>query len=305
MIALGCDHGGFDMKQIVIEYLEEKGIEYKDFGCLDKSSCDYPEFGRAAAMAVANGECEKGIVICTTGIGISISANKVAGVRCALCADSVSAKMTRLHNNANMLAMGAGIVGTNLAIEIVDTFLNTDFSSFPGAVVNPNKQNDGMIYMNYSNPSELLDFSKPKEIGKLQFEVIAEGESNIEYYIQYIFDYDMVNIYDYTITYSLSVDGAEKIADKTPLLADINEVLKSVDDSVKFDVGDFENNVEGTGSGIKPTTAPKTNAPAADSGNNSGGGNNTTLFVIGGIVVLALIAVVIITVAKRKNTENE
>ena len=183
--------------------------------------------------------------------------------------------------------------------------VSTDFSSFPSAAVNPNKQNDGMIYMNYSNPSELLDFSKPKEIGKLQFEVIAEGESNIEYYIQYIFDYDMVNIYDYTITYSLSVDGAEKIADKTPLLADINEVLKSVDDSVKFDVGDFENNVEGTGSGIKPTTAPKTNAPAADSGNNSGGGNNTTLFVIGGIVVLALIAVVIITVAKRKNTENE
>lgn len=129
MIALGSDHGGYDLKMEVIRYLEENNIEYKDFGCLDKSSCDYPEFGRAAAMAVANGECEKGIVICTTGIGISISANKVAGVRCALCADSLSAKMTRLHNNANMLAMGAGIVGTNLAIEIVDTFLNTDFSN--------------------------------------------------------------------------------------------------------------------------------------------------------------------------------
>lgn len=129
MIALGSDHGGYDLKMEVIRYLEEKNIAYKDFGCLDKSSCDYPEFGRAAALAVANGECEKGIVICTTGIGISISANKVAGVRCALCADTLSAKMTRLHNNSNMLAMGAGIVGTNLAIEIVDTFLNTEFSN--------------------------------------------------------------------------------------------------------------------------------------------------------------------------------
>ena len=129
MIALGSDHGGYDLKMEVIRYLEENNIEYKDFGCLDKSSCDYPEFGRAAAMAVANGECEKGIVICTTGIGISISANKVAGVRCALCADTLSAKMTRLHNNSNMLAMAAGIVGTNLAIEIVDTFLNTEFSN--------------------------------------------------------------------------------------------------------------------------------------------------------------------------------
>lgn len=129
MIALGSDHGGYDLKMEVIRYLEEKNIAYKDFGCLDKSSCDYPEFGRAAAMAVANGECEKGIVICTTGIGISISANKVSGVRCALCADTLSAKMTRLHNNSNMLAMGAGIVGTNLALEIVDTFLNTEFSN--------------------------------------------------------------------------------------------------------------------------------------------------------------------------------
>lgn len=129
MIALGCDHGGYDLKQEVIKYLEENHIAYKDFGCMDKSSCDYPEFGRAAAMAVASGECEKGIVICTTGIGISISANKVPGVRCALCADTLSAKMTRLHNNANMLAMGAGIVGKNLAINIVETFLNTEFSN--------------------------------------------------------------------------------------------------------------------------------------------------------------------------------
>lgn len=129
MIALGCDHGGYDLKMSVIKHLEERGIAYKDFGCLTKDSCDYPVFGRAAAEAVASGECEKGIVICTTGIGISITANKVKGVRCALCSEPLSAKMTRLHNNANMLAMGAGIVGPNMANEIVDVFLYTDFSN--------------------------------------------------------------------------------------------------------------------------------------------------------------------------------
>ena len=128
MIAIGSDHGGYDLKMKVIRHLEEKGLEYKDFGCPDKSSCDYPVFGRAAAQAVASGECKTGIVICTTGIGISITANKIKGVRCALCGDVYSAKMTRLHNNANMLAMGAGIVGENLAMEIVDTFLGTEFS---------------------------------------------------------------------------------------------------------------------------------------------------------------------------------
>lgn len=128
MIAIGSDHGGYDLKQVVIGYLEENGIAYKDFGCKDKNSCDYPVFGRAAAEAVASGECERGIVICTTGIGISMVANKVKGVRCALCQDSFSAKMTRLHNNANMLAMGGGIVGPNLALDIVETFLNTPFS---------------------------------------------------------------------------------------------------------------------------------------------------------------------------------
>ena len=128
MIAIGSDHGGYDLKQAVIGYLEENGIAYKDFGCKDKNSCDYPVFGRAAAEAVASGECERGIVICTTGIGISMVANKVNGVRCALCQDSFSAKMTRLHNNANMLAMGGGIVGPNLALDIVETFLNTPFS---------------------------------------------------------------------------------------------------------------------------------------------------------------------------------
>ncbi len=128
MIAIGSDHGGFELKQIVKKHLEERGLEYKDFGCNDLSSCDYPVYGRAVAKAVASGECEKGIVICTTGIGISITANKVKGIRCALCSDSVSAKLTRLHNDANVLALGAGIVGQNLALNIVDTFLDTDFS---------------------------------------------------------------------------------------------------------------------------------------------------------------------------------
>lgn len=128
MIALGSDHGGYDLKCQVMEHLKERGIPYKDFGCFDKQSCDYPDFGRAAAEAVASGECAKGIVVCTTGIGISIAANKVPSVRCALCTDSYLAKMTRLHNDANMLALGGGITGKNLAIEIVDTFLNTEFS---------------------------------------------------------------------------------------------------------------------------------------------------------------------------------
>ena len=128
MIAIGSDHGGYDLKEKVIAHLKEQGIECKDMGCKDKSSCDYPIYGRAVAKAVAAGECEKGIVICTTGIGISITANKVPGIRCALCADTVSAKLTRLHNDANVLAMGAGIVGENLALGIVDTFLGTEFS---------------------------------------------------------------------------------------------------------------------------------------------------------------------------------
>ena len=116
------------LKEQVKKHLQERGIEVKDMGCNDKSSCDYPVYGRAVAEAVASGECEKGIVICTTGIGISITANKVKGIRAALCADTLSAKLTRLHNDANVLALGAGIVGPNLAVEIVDTFLNTDFS---------------------------------------------------------------------------------------------------------------------------------------------------------------------------------
>ena len=128
MVAIGSDHGGFELKELIIKHLEEQGVDVNDMGCYDKSSCDYPVYGRAVAKAVADGSCEKGIVICTTGIGISITANKVKGIRAALCADTLSAKLTRLHNDANVLALGAGIVGTNLAMEIVDTFLNTDFS---------------------------------------------------------------------------------------------------------------------------------------------------------------------------------
>lgn len=128
MIAIGNDHGGFELKEKIKKHLIEKGFEVKDLGCYDKEACDYPVFGKAVGEAVADGSCEKGIVICTTGIGISISANKVKGVRAALCADSLTAKMTRLHNDANVLALGAGIVGENLAYEIVDTFLLTDFS---------------------------------------------------------------------------------------------------------------------------------------------------------------------------------
>ena len=127
MIALGSDHGGFDLKERIKAFLDEKNIAYKDFGCPNKESCDYPIFGRAAAEAVASGECEKGIVICTTGIGISIAANKVKGIRCAHCCDTLTAEMTRRHNDANMLAMGAGITGVNLAKKMVEVFLSTEF----------------------------------------------------------------------------------------------------------------------------------------------------------------------------------
>ena len=128
MIAIGSDHGGFDLKEQVKKHLVERGFEVKDFGCFDKSSVDYPDFGVAAAKAVADGTCEKGIVVCTTGIGISIAANKVKGIRCALCSEPLGAKMTRLHNDANMLALGGGVIGVNMGLEIVDTFLDTPFA---------------------------------------------------------------------------------------------------------------------------------------------------------------------------------
>ena len=126
-ISMGCDHGGFDLKEDIKAFLVEQGHEVEDFGCYGKESCDYPEFAEAAARAVAEGKCERGIVICTTGIGISISANKVKGIRCALCSDSWSAEMTRRHNDSNMLAMGAGVVGPLLARQIVSAFLSNDF----------------------------------------------------------------------------------------------------------------------------------------------------------------------------------
>ncbi len=128
MIAIGSDHGGYDLKESVKRYLDEKKIPYQDMGCDSKASVDYPVYGHAVAKAVADGSCEKGIVICTTGIGISIAANKVHGVRCALCSDTLSAKMTRLHNDANVLALGGGMLGVNLALDIVETFLDTPFS---------------------------------------------------------------------------------------------------------------------------------------------------------------------------------
>ena len=127
MIAIASDHGGYLLKEHIKAYLAAKGITCEDFGTGSTDSCDYPAFGKLAAQAVADGRCEKGIVICTTGIGISISANKVKGIRCALCGDVLSAEMTRRHNDANMLAMGAGIVGPMLAERITDVFLNTPF----------------------------------------------------------------------------------------------------------------------------------------------------------------------------------
>lgn len=127
MIALGSDHGGYALKQHIIEYLDAHGLDYRDFGCHSTESCDYPVFAKAAAEAVASGECERGIVICTTGIGISIAANKVKGIRCAHCADCLQAEMTRRHNDANMLAIGAGFTGKNLAERMVEVFLSTDF----------------------------------------------------------------------------------------------------------------------------------------------------------------------------------
>ncbi|MBO6133109.1 MAG: ribose 5-phosphate isomerase B [Lachnospiraceae bacterium] len=127
-ISIGSDHGGYDLKLMVIEHLKEAGHEVTDEGCHSKDSCDYPEFGHAVAKKVAAGEADKGIVICSTGIGISISANKVPGIRCALCTNSTMARLTREHNDANVLAMGAVITGQWLAMDIVDTFLNTEFS---------------------------------------------------------------------------------------------------------------------------------------------------------------------------------
>ncbi len=127
-IALACDHGGLALKNKIMEYLKENGYETEDFGTTTDCSCDYPDFALAGAEAVASGKCDRGIFVCTTGIGISIAANKVPGVRCALCTDATCARLTREHNDANVLALGGGIVGVNLGLDIVKTFLGTEFS---------------------------------------------------------------------------------------------------------------------------------------------------------------------------------
>lgn len=127
-IAIACDHGALDLKNTVVAHLRKRGFEVVDFGTDSLASCDYPDFVAPAAKAVAAGECDKGIALCTTGIGVSIAANKIHGIRCALLSDLMSARLTREHNNTNMMAMGAGVVGQMLALEIVDTWLDTEFS---------------------------------------------------------------------------------------------------------------------------------------------------------------------------------
>lgn len=126
-IALACDHGGLNLKNAVKKYLEENGYEYEDFGTNTTDSCDYPDYALPAAEAVASGKCDKGILVCSTGIGVSMVANKVPGVRCAHCHDAYCAKFTRLHNDANVLAMGEKVVGVGYALQIVETFLTTEF----------------------------------------------------------------------------------------------------------------------------------------------------------------------------------
>lgn len=126
-VSLACDHGALALKEALKEHLSQRGIAYEDFGTDSPESCDYPDFAAPAARAVASGECDRGIVLCTTGIGVSIVANKIRGIRCALVSDLMSARLTRMHNNANMLALGAGVVGEKLALEIVDVWLDTEF----------------------------------------------------------------------------------------------------------------------------------------------------------------------------------
>lgn len=127
MIAIGSDHGGYELKRGAIDYLKSKGIEYKDFGCYNVKSCDYPDIAVETCKSVIKGECEKALLFCGTGIGISIAANKIDGIRAACCSDTFSAKFTRLHNDANVLCLGGRVVGLGLAIELVETFLNTEF----------------------------------------------------------------------------------------------------------------------------------------------------------------------------------
>ena len=127
MIALACDHGALDLKEAVKAHLTARGLDYKDFGTYTAESCDYADFAAPAARAVASGECDRGIVMCTTGIGVSITCNKIKGIRCALLSDKMSARLTRAHNNTNMMALGAAVLGEMLALEIVDVWLDTPF----------------------------------------------------------------------------------------------------------------------------------------------------------------------------------
>lgn len=129
MIALGCDHGGYELKQEIIKYLDAQGLEYKDYGTYSTESCDYPEYAGAVARAILDGECDRGILICGTGIGISIAANRYPGIRAANCTDCFMAQATREHNDANILALGGRVVGVGSALKIVETFLNTEFSN--------------------------------------------------------------------------------------------------------------------------------------------------------------------------------
>lgn len=128
MIALGCDHAGLELKNAIKAHLDERGIEYKDFGTYTEDSCDYAVYAEKTARAVADGECRLGLLFCGTGVGISMAANKVRGIRAACCSDKFSAEMTRLHNNANILCTGGRVVTIEKAIELVDVFLDTEFS---------------------------------------------------------------------------------------------------------------------------------------------------------------------------------
>ena len=127
MIAIGCDHGGINLKEIIKKFLDEKGMEYKDFGTYSTDSCDYPDYAKAVCEGIISGECEKGILVCGTGIGMSIAANKIDGIRAAHVTDTYSARMTREHNNANVICLGERITGCDLALEIVNAYLNAEF----------------------------------------------------------------------------------------------------------------------------------------------------------------------------------
>ena len=134
MIAVCCDHGGLSLKQEVLRHLEERGLEYKDFGTNSPESCDYPDIVKPLCQAIQRGECDKGVIICGTGIGISMAANKMKGIRAALCHDSFSAEFTRRHNDSNIIAFGARVIGPGLALQLLDIFLNTPFEGGRHAV---------------------------------------------------------------------------------------------------------------------------------------------------------------------------